>query len=416
MKDYNSNRKKVLDTINRVYNLALTTTSGGNISMYDGEDIYITPSGVDKGTLKIEDIMVVKANGEMIGKHTPSMELPFHSNTFKARTEVFGIVHAHAPAVVAYATARVLPDAKCVNFYKKYIPNINTSRYALPGSLVLGDIIKEEFIKGADLVMMDNHGATACGKDLKDAFNKYEALDFLCSTLINASLIGAVKKANFEVIQHKFDIADISIDEEITKAIEEIKAFATRSYKNKMVSATFGTFATRINDGFVINADLGDRNNLCNDDFIVYKNGKINKQIECDYLFAVEQIFANKADINNIFISMPSAIMAFAVTNKEFDSRLIPESYIMLRDVKNVDGGSLINANSTLLNTLDVKTPVIIANNEAIIATGTNMTKTFDRMEVIEYSARSVIMAKNINKITPINEKEVEEINKRFLS
>ena len=43
----------VLETINRVYYNGLTTTSGGNISCMDNEGtIYITPSGVDKGTLK----------------------------------------------------------------------------------------------------------------------------------------------------------------------------------------------------------------------------------------------------------------------------------------------------------------------------------------------------------------------------
>ena len=58
----------VLETINRVYYNGLTTTSGGNISCMDNEGtIYITPSGVDKGTLKEEDIMTVKADGKIEG-------------------------------------------------------------------------------------------------------------------------------------------------------------------------------------------------------------------------------------------------------------------------------------------------------------------------------------------------------------
>ena len=54
----------VLETINRVYYNGLTTTSGGNISCMDSNGtIYITPSGVDKGSLKDEDIMTVKKDG-----------------------------------------------------------------------------------------------------------------------------------------------------------------------------------------------------------------------------------------------------------------------------------------------------------------------------------------------------------------
>jgi len=47
--------------IGRIYRSGMTTTSGGNISIRDGNgDIWITPSGVDKGALMTKDIMLVK--------------------------------------------------------------------------------------------------------------------------------------------------------------------------------------------------------------------------------------------------------------------------------------------------------------------------------------------------------------------
>ena len=43
---------QVLDIINRVYYNKLTTVSGGNISTIDDDgNIFITPSGIDKGSL-----------------------------------------------------------------------------------------------------------------------------------------------------------------------------------------------------------------------------------------------------------------------------------------------------------------------------------------------------------------------------
>ena len=45
----------------RIYDKGLTTTSGGNLSILDEEgNIWITPAGVDKGTLNRNDIVCVK--------------------------------------------------------------------------------------------------------------------------------------------------------------------------------------------------------------------------------------------------------------------------------------------------------------------------------------------------------------------
>ncbi|RTQ73702.1 class II aldolase/adducin family protein, partial [Listeria monocytogenes] len=64
----------------RIYAYGMTTTSGGNLSIRDeNDDIWITPSGVDKGALTREDIIQVKPDGTLIGQHKPSVELPFHS-------------------------------------------------------------------------------------------------------------------------------------------------------------------------------------------------------------------------------------------------------------------------------------------------------------------------------------------------
>ena len=42
------------------------------------------------------------------------------------------------------------------------------------------------------------------------------------------------------------------------------------------------------------------------------------------------------------------------------------------------------------------------------------MLNAFDRLEVTEYSAMSIIMSKNLGKIVPIDEKGLEDIRKGF--
>ena len=63
--------------MDRVYSGGMTTMSGGNISILDEEgDIWITPSGIDKGTLTRNDICQVKPDGTVIGRYKPSVGCP----------------------------------------------------------------------------------------------------------------------------------------------------------------------------------------------------------------------------------------------------------------------------------------------------------------------------------------------------
>ena len=53
-------------------------------------------------------------------------------------------------------------------------------------------------------------------------------------------------------------------------------------------------------------------------------------------------------------------------------------------------------------------------DNECAITIGKNATKAFDRIEVLDYSARSVLLANSVAKINPISESEVAEIDAVF--
>lgn len=410
-----NDRQGVLDTINRVYYNGLTTTSGGNISAMDENGtIYITPSSIDKGRLKDADIVEVTPNGEILGKHKPSIELPFHSNIYKLRKDIKAVVHAHAPAVVAYATARKIPNSAIAPCYERILGKITDSRYDIPGSLSLGDIIKEKFKDGFDCVMMDNHGATVGGTDLNHAFSRYEALDFCSSTMINAEILGGVKYPN---IKSDYSLScgtdNFAFSEEECEIRAEMCAFLSRSYNQKLVSTTFGTLAYKLPDGNILfNPDNIGRDKIKADDIIKYGNGKTSAFTgSVAYLRMILSIFDNVPEAVTVFISMPSAIMGFAVSNKEFDSRLIPESYIMLKNVTRLPHG--ISAEN-IAKSLSQKSPVAVIDNECVVTIGKNIVKAFDRMEVIDYSARSIIMASNIADIRPISDKETEDIDRVF--
>jgi L-fuculose-phosphate aldolase len=69
---------QIVMIMQRIYAYGMTTTSGGNLSIKDENcDVWITPAGVDKGSLARRDIIRVGPDGTS-GSHRPSSELPFH--------------------------------------------------------------------------------------------------------------------------------------------------------------------------------------------------------------------------------------------------------------------------------------------------------------------------------------------------
>ena len=150
---------QITEIIRRIYKAGMTTTSGGNISIIDDQgNIWVTPSAVDKGSLKRADIMCVKPDGTIIGRHKPSSEYPFHNAIYKARPDIKSIIHAHPPALVSFSIVRQIPDTNVIPQAKHVCGPIGYAPYAIPGGEELGENIALEFKKGFNAVIMENHG------------------------------------------------------------------------------------------------------------------------------------------------------------------------------------------------------------------------------------------------------------------
>ena len=150
---------QIVMIMNRIYYYGMTTTTGGNLSIRDSEGtVWISPSGVDKGSLRREDIMQIKPDGTIVGLHRPSVEYPFHLAIYKKRPDLRAVLHAHPPALVAFSLLREIPDTSIIPDARFLSGKITIAKYALPGSATLGDKISAEFEKGINTVMLENHG------------------------------------------------------------------------------------------------------------------------------------------------------------------------------------------------------------------------------------------------------------------
>jgi L-fuculose-phosphate aldolase len=180
--------------------------------------------------------------------------------------------------------------------------------------------------------------------------------------------------------------------------------------------STQGTFSQRINDDtFIITPYDVDRMYIKPEDIVTIKGGmKEAGKTPSRSVLLHKLIYEKHPEINSLIIAHPHNVMAFALTDAEFDSRTIPESYIMLRDVPKVPFGSTFINYEKLADTISMVNPVVLVENDCVLVAGTSLINAFDRLEVTEYTAKSIILSSHVGDIIKISQKQVEEINEAF--
>ena len=409
----------------RIYGYGMTTTSGGNLSVLDDNgDIWITPGSIDKGSLTRNDMVRITPDGEIIGNHKPSSEYPFHRHIYKARPDIKAVLHAHPPALVAFSIVRKLPNTSLIPNVKFSCGEIGMAKYGLPGSTDLGDKISEEFKKGFNTVILENHGVVIGAKSMFDAFKSFETLDFSARLEIDANNIGKPKSLTAEQIDWYKSRQNVSMDEFVENNISsaekearrEICKLIKRAYNQQLFTSTQGTFSQRIDgDSFIITPAGADRKYLEPED-IVKINGDLKElgKIPSRSVELHKEIYKQHPHINSIIIAHPPCIMAFAVTDEPLDSRTIPESYILMRTIPKLEFGSNYMQPKETAAVFEGKTPIAIIKNDCVIVTGTGLLNAFDRLEVAEYSARAIISAKDLGDVVTISDEEIGDIKKAF--
>ena len=114
--------------------------------------------------------------------------------------------------------------------------------------------------------------------------------------------------------------------------------------------------------------------------------------------------------INSIIIAHPPCMMAFAVTDTPLDSRTIPESYILMRNIPKLDFGMNYLKPKETAEVFKENTPIALIKNDCAIVTGNSLLNAYDRLEVAEYSARAIIAARDLGDVVAINDDEINEI------
>ena len=190
----------------RMYDRGYVASNDGNISArIDDRKILITPTGVSKGFMTPDDLIVVDYEGNVIsGSKKPTSEMKMHLQVYKDSPDVNSVCHSHPPYATGFAVAGI-PLDKCV------LPEVVISLGAVP-LIEYGTPGTEEFYKPVlpllndyDAFLLANHGALTVGKDVVNAFHKMETIEHFAHIAFVAQQLGHLNTLNRDQVQKLTD-------------------------------------------------------------------------------------------------------------------------------------------------------------------------------------------------------------------
>jgi len=199
-------RERLCKVGKTLYERGLVTGTVGNISArIEGvERILIKPSGLCMGFLKPQDLILVDLQGKQLeGDRPVSVETPMHTAVYRARNDVNGVVHSHAPIATAFGIAgiEILPMAiETFMFIPKGVPIVP---FQMPGTKELANAVQEK-IKEYDAVILENHGVLTVGDTIEDAYNLNMVVEETAHLQYMATLLAGKDAITWETLKKKY--------------------------------------------------------------------------------------------------------------------------------------------------------------------------------------------------------------------
>ncbi len=194
-------RRQIIAIGHRLWQQGMMPAGDGNISArVKPRMVLITASGVSKGFLTNDDIIVLDQDRKKLGgKGEPSTELALHFLAYELREDVNAVIHAHPPVATALASAGMELPYDLLPEVAIKVGKIPTAPFAMPST---GDVAKvaREFIEKYDGFLLKNHGAVALGGTLEEAFIRMELIEHLAKVAFYAKLLGGYDPIPAEAI------------------------------------------------------------------------------------------------------------------------------------------------------------------------------------------------------------------------
>lgn len=177
----------------------IDATSGNISARLDENRVLATPSGLAKGFMTPEQLIVVDMDGRRVDTPNaanadlrPTSELAMHLECYRKRPDVSGVVHAHPQTAVALTIADydfnqcLIPEVVVTMGYVPITP------YATPASIENRDAITV-LIENHDVILLAHHGSLTVGKTVWEAYLLLESLEHNANILYRVAQLGGAR-------------------------------------------------------------------------------------------------------------------------------------------------------------------------------------------------------------------------------
>ena len=175
-----------------LYDRGYVAANDGNISVRVSEDrLLITPSGVSKGRMTPDMLLVTDLDGSVLeGDRHPSSEGKMHLEVYRGRPDVNAVVHAHPPVSTAFAVCRRGLETPYLSELVAGLGQVPcTPSFAMLSTEEVPQSVRP-YLADHNALLLANHGALAWGGDLWEAFDRLETVEHTAKIVLNAQLLG----------------------------------------------------------------------------------------------------------------------------------------------------------------------------------------------------------------------------------
>ncbi|MFB9662788.1 3-oxo-tetronate 4-phosphate decarboxylase [Glycomyces mayteni] len=183
-------REALVATGRSLFERGLTHGRTGNLSVREGDSIWVTPTGASLGTLDPDGLARLDTSGRYHdGRHSsggpispavPTKELFLHAALYRARPDARAVVHLHSPYATAVSCMDGLDPADALPpltaYYAMRVGRLPLLPYHAPGDTALGPVA-EAAAADHHALLLANHGPVAAGRDLASAADAIEEIE-----------------------------------------------------------------------------------------------------------------------------------------------------------------------------------------------------------------------------------------------
>lgn len=183
-------KREIIDAGRWIMEKGLTWGTSGNISVREGNRIYVTASGTVMGDLKEEDILICGLDGQVVdGEKKPSKETGMHLEVYRQRDGVRAIIHSSPfySTFCACCDLELKTDLFIEAMY--YDAAVGRVPYFHAGSRELAEAVRD-ICSRFSVILMEHHGILVYDGNMAECRTALEVTENVCRMNILARMGG----------------------------------------------------------------------------------------------------------------------------------------------------------------------------------------------------------------------------------